>query len=159
MENDKTERNKTVGQIASDLATGILDEPEHTVSERIDLSKNDYWNTLVQKCEEGKKTYDKDFFIELCVKREKLMWNIQPRWLGRPRQTCPTPMFDQSVFRYIKKDDILEYLWTVPDMHSCSWLIVNALNVPEEQKELLKFAFDFKDGTLYKMMKKLNKEE
>lgn len=151
--------NKTLGQIAIKLQEKAHEEADHTVAERIAQTSDDYWNIVLNAYQEGRKKFTGDFYIEMCMKYSKLFWNVNPQWLPMLRYTCPTPMFEQSVFRYNKEDDALEYLWTVPDIHSCSWLIANALNVPDDQKELLSFVVDFKEGNLYRLMKKLNKED
>lgn len=153
------ESKQTLGKIALNAQTNAVNDDVHTVSERIAQTSSDYWNIVQTTLEEGKKKFPGDFYIELCMKHEKMFWNVNPRWIPMLRVTCPTPMFEQSVYRYDKTDDALEYLWTIPDIHSCSFLIVNALSLPEDHKELLSFVFDFKEGNLYKLMKKLNKED
>jgi hypothetical protein len=75
------------------------------------------------------------------------------------RSTCPTPDYDQSVFKYNRADDAIEYIWTVPSKDTCFHLKENYLEVSAKERELLNFVFEFFDGTLYTKSKKLNNEE
>lgn len=149
-------KRDTIGKIATDLQTNIIQESAHTISERIQAASPNYKAILHNAYLEGLKNKPNDFYIELCVKVEKLLWNVDPRWIPHVRDTCPTPCFNQSVYRYNKKDDCLEYMWTIPDIHSCVWMLQNALNLPDEQRELLNYVLDFKDGKLKQICLDLN---
>lgn len=152
------ERSQTVGKIVYDLQKNYTDEVPHTVAERIEQGKHTYQEILENAFYAGKTRFDSDFYIELCVKSEKILWNVNPRWLPALRYSCPTPMFNQSVFRYSKKDDYLEYLWTLPDIDACRYLTQNALMVDSNERELLNFVIEFNSGNLFKLMQKLNNE-
>lgn len=75
-----------------------------------------------------------------------------------PRLSCPTPQYDQVVYKYYSKDDRIEMLWVLPDKETYHMLIENALLVPTEQKELLKYVLDDSSGGLLLKCKKLNGE-
>lgn len=151
-------REKTLGKIATDLQANAHKDADHSVQERIAQSNDSRIKILNDAYEAGKKKYSGDFYIEMCLKHEKLFWNVDPRWIPHVRQSCPTPMFEQTVYRYNRKDDILEYLWVMPDIRSASWLLENALLIPSEQKELLDFVIAFNEGKLLQLCKKLNNE-
>lgn len=148
----------SLGTIALEGQKNLSHEAEHTVAERTHAATDARLAILQKAFDEGKKKFDGDFYIEMCLKHEKLFYNIEPRWIPHVRRSCPTPMFEQTVYRYNRAEDILEYLWVMPDIHSSSWLLENALNIPEEHKELLSFVIDFKEGALYKMCLQLNGE-
>ena len=76
-----------------------------------------------------------------------------------PRKSCPTPAYDQTVYRWnsIKKD--IEYIWTVPDKETCLTLYQNKDIVVPSEQALLKMIIKFYDGSLYRLMKKFNKEK
>lgn len=155
---DKVEKKETLGQVVNKLLEKQDNYPM-TVTEIIEESKVQYWQEAEKQLAVGKKRFNKSFYIEMCQKYEKLFGGIvKPRWLGITRESCPTPMFEQSCFFYNKVDDYLEYMWTIPDMHTCCYLVENSLSIPQEQHELLQYALDFKDGTLLKLCKKLNGE-
>jgi hypothetical protein len=71
---------------------------------------------------------------------------------------CPTPTYDQTVFRYNASQGHLEYLWTVPDRETALVYKANKNQIVPAERPLLKFVLDFFDGTLLKQAKKFNKE-
>jgi len=148
----------SLGQIALEGQKNLEHEAEHTVAERTELATDDRIAILEKAYQEGKKRYPGDFYIEMCCKHEKMFYNVQPRWIPHVRQSCPTPMFEQTVYRYNRQDDYLEYLWVIPDIRSCCFILENALILPNEQKELLNFVVDFTEGNLKKLCLKLNGE-
>ena len=75
------------------------------------------------------------------------------------RQTCPTPNYDQAVYRYNRKKEQIEYIWSIPDRETCHHLRINAMHVVPRERELLSFVLKFADGTLFKLCKKLNGEK
>ena len=75
------------------------------------------------------------------------------------RFSCPTPEWDQAVYKYDTKSDSLDFLWVVPAKDICKNLKDNALNIDPSEKELLNFVLSFEDGTLLQLSKKLNNEQ
>ena len=74
------------------------------------------------------------------------------------RRSCPTPDYDQAVYRYRKDGDELEFLWVVPSADSVNLMKNNVESVPTEQYALLGFVLKFVDGTLLDFAKQQNKE-
>ena len=147
------EQRETVGKIASDL---LLKTPE--TSDVIELERSmqeDYIKNLIDTCNNGIKKYSKDFFVVVITKNEKLMPNVFRNYYF-DRSTCPTPDYDQSVYKYDYSRQELEYIWTIPSKDACHHLKDNALQVQE--KRLLDFVLAFADGSLYKLAKKFNGE-
>lgn len=117
------------------------------------------FNENLELCaQRGKKERKGDFFIVVLRKRETVVDTIV-RSLFIHRKTCPTPNYDQIVYQYIAKDDRLKEIWVIPDRESCHILKQNALQVDKSERDLLKFVLDFDDGTLFKIMSKLNGEK
>jgi len=75
------------------------------------------------------------------------------------RRSCPTPNYDQSVYRYDRKNSQIQYLWTVPSRDACHYLKDNALEVVPAEHELLNYVLKFDAGILLRLCKKFNKEE
>lgn len=120
--------------------------------------KKQYIPNLIECVEINKKKFPGDFFIEVIIKNEPLMWNVfKDQFMAK--KDCPTPNYDQDVYRYNSKDESIEYIWSVPCRDACYHLKDNALIVAPEERQLLKMVLDFADGTLYKLCKKLNNEE
>jgi hypothetical protein len=148
----------TVGKLIYDAAQRPQYEAE--VGEIINDELNRYIVVLTEKVVQGKKKFEgKNFYIEICLKRERLMPSILPRIYGHARQTCPTPNNDQDVWFYIPSQEQLQYVWSIPCPSGCIDLKSRALNIRPEERQLLKFVYDYEDGTLFRLMKKLNNEE
>jgi hypothetical protein len=144
---------ETVGKISSDL---IIKTPES--QSPIELEKamqENYLKELIQAVQSHKSSFPADFFIIVITKNEKLMPNVfRNYFMGRI--SCPTPDYDQTVFRYNSKLEQIEYIWTIPSRDACIHLREHALEVVESERPLLKFVLDFADGTLMKLANKLN---
>jgi hypothetical protein len=95
--------------------------------------------------------------VNIIFKKEPLMENVF-RCFFVHRKTCPTPDYDQIVYRYNKVKDMVDFLWVIPNKQACIHLKNNALEVVEEERDLLKFVLDFADGTLFKQALELNHE-
>lgn len=149
-------KRKTVGAISAELSQK---EPE--TNSPIELEREmqqEYMNNLVQAVKDHKSKWICDFYIVVITKNEKLMPNVFRNYFTA-RLSCPTPDYDQSVFKYNHKDEELEYIWTIPSRDACHHLKENALKVAPEERELLRNVIDFADGTLFLLSKKLNGED
>jgi hypothetical protein len=153
--NNKEDR-ETVGKIATDL---MQKTPEDVPV--VDLGKDmlqDYMENLWLCVDRGKKGLGTDFFVVVLQKKERLLQNVvRNQFLYR--LSCPTPTYNQSVFRYLFEDDQLEYFWSLPDKESCFMLRNNALMVSPEEHQMLQFVLEFFDGTLDNLAQTSNGEE
>lgn len=120
-------------------------------------SKRSFEEEIMVCLERGKEAFNKDFFIVVLFKKERILKNVV-RNLFFPRQSCPTPEFDQVVYHYHKERDELEFLWVVPDKDFINSLPVLADVLVEEQDELVKFAYKFRNKDLDRLSAKLNNE-
>jgi hypothetical protein len=149
-------RRETVGKISTDLLWGAQ-ELDHSAEEQM-REMLELWETNLLECiERGKKEFPHDFYIVVDTKKEPKMQNVL-RNVFIPRSTCPTPTYDNSVYKYHRSDENLEFLWVLPSKSTCSMMKDRALEIPEDQKELLQFVLDDADGTLLRRCKTLNKE-
>jgi hypothetical protein len=152
MENNKI----TVGKASYELAT-----KEHTPENVIDYGREmrkDYEYNVYLAAQRGKEQFDGDFFIVVLRKRERLMENVF-RGYFFPRKSCPTPTYDQIVYKYHRKEETIEFIWVVPDMETCTVFTAEQHRIAPEEMGLLKFVLDFNDGTLDKLAKVFNNEE
>lgn len=99
-----------------------------------------------------------DFFLEILNKREKALTQSLSAGKFKPRRSCPTPSCDQTVYFYNSTDKNVEYMWTIPDKETCSYLLANKAFVDPEEWQLLDLVLKFNDGTLLDLCKKLNGE-
>ena len=149
------EKRETVGKIASEL---MQKEPESRDPIEIErVLQKDLWSIICDTVADGKKLYPGQFFVQVITKNEPLMPNVFRNQVMH-LHACPTPNYDQSVFRYDPQKDAIEYIWTIPCRETCFHLKMHALEVVPEERDLLNFVLDFADGTLYRLARKLNNE-
>ena len=125
------------------------------VTEQMREQLTDYDKNMVEAIERGKKDFLNDFYIVVITKRERLMPNVFRNYFF-PRQSCPTPDYDQALFSYKRASDSPELIWVIPSKPTCIYMLAHALEVQE--KELLHFVIDFKNGTLMQKALILNNE-
>lgn len=151
-------REKTLGQIYNEVAGKEKDTRDpNEISRQVMADK---FNDLLDVVEAGRKFYEGDFFIKMIFKKERKFGpTLLPRIFIEHCRDCPTPDYDQNIFRYNKHDDTLEHIWTIPDRETCFTYIENKEIVVKEEQQLLQYILDFADGTLYKKAKQFNREE
>jgi len=152
-------KRQTVGKLSTDLLASSH-EYNHSASEQAAEQLKDFEKNMNICIDRSKKEFDGDFYIVVTTKKERLMQNvIRNYFLGR--KSCPTPEYDQAVYRYNRRvGDVpfIEFLWVVPAKDICSYMITDALKLPPEQRDLLGYVMDFTDGSLLRLAKKLNGE-
>jgi hypothetical protein len=149
-------KKKTVGKVATELQqkeTGSINVVDQQRS-----MQEDYMSELLKAVDAGYKIYPNDFFIHVETKSEKLLSNVVRNYFIH-RFTCPTPNYDQTVFKYDRSKGQIEYIWTIPDRETAHHLLNNSNDVVQEEKELLFFVMKFANGDLYRLCKKLNNEK
>jgi hypothetical protein len=146
----------TVGKAAVELMAKSPETRSPIELER-EMQK-EYIDNLIECVNNSKKTYLGDFFITVLTKNEKLLPNVFRNYFYA-RSTCPSPNYDQTVFKYNSVDESIEYLWTLPNRETAHYLRKNALQVHPEERQLLDFILQFSDGTLFRLAKKLSGEE
>lgn len=150
-------KRDTVGKISNDLIVKQIDD-QHSAHEQMQEQTKGYMPNLMERLEIGKNRWPGNFFIDVQTVGNRLLTNVL-RNKFMDKKDCPTPAWDQSVYHYIRKDDALDHIWTVPDKYTCIRLYNNRLDVHPEEYELLKCVIEFYDGTLFRLMKELNNEE
>ncbi len=115
-------------------------------------------NNIELAVEQGLKDYMVgDFYVVVSTKKERLLPNVLRNYFFT-RFSCPSPEYDQTVYRYHRADDALEFLWVVPSKDACQHFYNNPLQTSEDERELLEYVLSFLDGTLLNRAKKLNGE-
>lgn len=146
----------TVGKLATDLLKSAH-QNDHTAHDQMREMLTDYEKNMHEAIVEGCKRYDGDFFIVVLVKKERLFQNVMRNYY-LPRKTCPTPQHDQVVYHYHRTVNDIEFLWVVPSPEACVTLYNEMALIHPEERQLLQFVLDFKDGTLLRTAMKLNGE-
>lgn len=163
---------RTVGSIASDLQLKTPDSRDPIEIQR--ATEHEYLANLEWCIKHALKKVDcydikghgecskrdalhGDFFVTSLIKKEKLLVNVIRNYFI-PTQDCPTPTYDQTLYRYNHKKDQLEFIWVVPDKDTCETFQENKDIIVPAERQLLQFVLDFYDGTLLRKCKKFNKE-
>jgi hypothetical protein len=118
----------------------------------------DYLENLWKCIKQAQDLIEGDFYVTVLGRRERLTPHII-RNLFMPRKSCPTPNTDQTVYRYNRKDDAIEFLWTIPSLEVCLMLKNDASMVVSEERSMLDFVQQFYDGSLSRMAARLNNEK
>lgn len=146
-----------------------LKEFAHKVetAERLDLQQlmeqmvSTYPDELYKCVERGKELFKanphRDFYVSSAIKREPLTPKIFKQQFFSSLE-CPRPYLNFTVFKYHRKTDELELLWTLPDRETLNHYYNNRHVASPEDWTLLKYCIEYKDGTLYKKMQALNGE-
>lgn len=150
-------KRKTIGQIAQEKQQEKI--PEKKLWPYVEEAAKDFMANLLECVERGKKLFEnRDFFISNAGKNEQILWNVmRSYWI--PLQACPTPNFDQVVFRYRWQSEQLEEVWCIPTKDACEYLIRNKNYVIPAEQDVLAYTIAFVDGSLEKMAKFLNEEK
>lgn len=150
------EIKQTVGAVSLDLMQ--KEAPSRDPIEIQREMQKDYLKELIMCVETHKTKIDGDFFISVITKNERLMPNVFRNYFFATK-SCPTPTYDQSIFRWNHRSEDIEYVWTVPSKDTCIHFRENVMMVVPEERQLLQFVLDFYDDTLLKIAKKFNNEE
>lgn len=179
LEGDRVKKD-TVGKVARDLQMKIPDTLDPVEIQR--AAQKDYIDNLIWTIQHMQKKVDcshlvkkdapgtshhqecatrepwmGDHYVVITCKKEKLLDNVL-RNLFHGQTSCPTPTYDQSVYKYHAAEEKLEYLWTVPDIDTCELFIRNRGQVLAEEQQLLNMVLDFENGVLLAKCKRLNGE-
>lgn len=149
------ERKITVGQAVSDLM-----KQDHGAINAIDYEREmhkEYEENVYEAAQRGLKQFDGDFFIVVLRKRERALSPVYRNYFF-PRQSCPTPTYDQTVYKYHRKDSMIEFIWVIPDLETATVFAGHALEIAPDERGLLNFVLDFNDGTLDRLARTLNNE-
>jgi len=152
----KKKKKKTLGEVSLEL---LRKEEKFIPHEQAEWQLEKYENEINIAINKGLKKFpNKDFYITVLTFKDRLLKNVIRNYFIT-RESCPTPTYDQTVYKYHYKDKKIEFLWCIPARDICLLLMDNALYLDPYEKALLKFVLDFKNGTLLKLAKKLNNEE
>jgi hypothetical protein len=153
-------KDTTAGQLYMEGQKAERPETDQDLLDTQKPAERTYLDELYSNIEKGKELYPQEpyFFIEVFTRQDKIMLRTLVSTFVA-RITCPTPAFNQTVYRYIKSEDVLEYVWTVPSNERCLYYLKNPISANEGERALIGFVHDLKDGTLEKIARELNHEE
>ena len=162
----------TVGKIASDLLRQSPSENDPREIQR--ATEQEYLDNLIWCVDHARKkldcstiknhdgcknrsSLDGSFFIAALVKKERLLENVLRNYFI-PTISCPTPHYDQTVYRYNHEKGGIEHIWTVPDQETCEIFIENRNIIVKAEQSLLRNVLAYSNGSLFGLCKKYNNE-
>jgi len=147
---------ETVGKISWDLLAkaDILD---HSADEQMREQLDTFEEEMYKAIDRGKQTFPDGFYIVVETKKEPKMKNVIRNYFII-RQSCPTPQYDNAVYRYHSISEQLEFLWVLPSRQVYNMMKENALDIQKEERQLLQFVLEDADGTLLRKCRQLNGE-
>ncbi len=152
-------KRENTGKVIYDHLVKNWDKTDgSTPNEQAEARMKNYRRDLVKCVEDHKKIFTEDVWVDVQKKTEKIGMGKTHRLYFFGKQVCPSPTNDQDVFRYNRKEDRIEYIWSVPDEAHCQKMMYDPLGVPPEKKELLGYVIDFKEGRLLQRAKEFNGE-
>ena len=101
--------------------------------------------------------HNKNFYIVILWSVERLTQS--PQWRIFARLSCPTPVYKQSVWKYHRSSNSLEFLWTIPDAILYHYILRTPSEMNKENKELYSFVQAMESGDLLEWIKKENGEK
>lgn len=149
-------KRPTIGSLALSLMSKV---PE-TLNpiEQMQENLTDYDKNLFECLEIHKKIYPEDFYIVVITKQERIAHNIMRNYFFA-RLSCPTPDYDQILYKYTLKNNHIDFLWVIPSRDACFHLLQHRAEVSPSEYGLLEFVLKFNDGTLFEVAKTLNNED
>lgn len=150
------QKKETLGKIATTLSQKSPDNT-HSAHDQMLEQLSEYDTNIYECVDRYKKEFKGNFYIVVLTKKERLLQNVIRNYFFA-RLSCPTPDYDQAVYRYNKADGTIDFLWVLPAKDVCEFIKINALVIDPEETLLRDFVVDFYDGNLLKICKKLNAE-
>lgn len=147
---------ETVGKLSSDLIVKSSDN-KHSAHDQMEEQLKDYEKNVDDAIRQGVKLFDGDFYVVVLTKKERLMENVIRNYFF-PRSTCPTPEWDQAVYRYLRGSGTVQFLWVVPSKDTCEYMQRNALSIDKSERQLLDYVLSFYDNSLLRFAKRMNGE-
>ena len=147
---------QTVGSAAVELQKNASNDT-HSVIDQTEKQISEYYANLVQCVNENKSKFEGDFYLVVITKKERLLENVMRNYFFA-RVSCPTPDYDQAVYKYDHKGEQVTFIWVIPDKETCLMMINNTALIAPEEQQLLQFVIDYSNGELFRLAKKLNGE-
>lgn len=147
----------TVGTILNEAKKKPVEKINAIELQRHLNPDEDYIRNLEICVKNNQHAFQGDFYVHVETKKDRILEKAIRNYF-QAKKDCPTPSYDQSIFRYNSQTQQLEWIWTIPSKDTCELLYFNAAFVVPEEKQLLSLVMKFYDGSLYRLMKKLNNE-
>lgn len=149
-------KKKTVGQWSKELLEKSDDK--HTIEDQMREQLSDYDKELYLCFDNNKNKYKGIFYLVVLTRADKLLKNVL-RHQYFTRISCPTPQYDQTVYQCHKDWTEPKFIWTLPNKEYAAYMLKYKEYIHPEEYRLLQYVSDHADGTLLKVVKRLNNEK
>ncbi len=152
---------KTYGQQLIDHRSKNLEMDDDIIEYRRQM-EGEVLNNIshtVSQCKYSPLYQNKDFYIVVLFKVERI--GVVPKTLVFARRSCPTPTYQQAVYKYHTLGDGLELLWSIPSKILYFHILRNAhvLLQDKECADITKFVLLMESEELLNWVKKENGEK
>lgn len=144
-----TELRDTTGPTIGEQAIAMNPQRKyntHSIYEQVQANLHDFDEQVNICVANGKKHFNGDFYIEVLIKKERLIEDAVMN-IFAARRTCPDPFHDQIVYKYIKNGDEIQFLWCIPDRTVCDYYKNILFVVPEDEQDIYEHIVKYYDGT------------
>lgn len=97
------------------------------------------------------------FYVCVTTKREYLAKNTLRNYF-ESKYDCPTPQYEQVVYRIKENSHDWQMMWVIPNKEACEYLLFNRHRIPPEEHWLLNCVIAFSRGKLDQVAQKENGE-
>lgn len=150
----------TYGKVISDrLGKYELEDDVIEYRQQMEVDVINNIHGVIDSAKQSAIYQNKDFYVVLLMKVERI--GQSPRTYVFARRSCPTPTYNQSVWKYHHQVGTLEFLYNIPDKILYYHIINNSqkyLNDPE-CRDLARFVVLMESGELLEWVKKENGEK
>jgi len=156
MEEEK--KRKTVGEINAELLIKAVDD-QHCAVDQADEQLKNYEQKFLECLEDAKSKYgsNEDFYIVSIFQHDKLLTRVMKNPFVA-RRSCPTPHYDEAVYKYTASEDRIQFLWVLPDIKVANYLVNNYLTLRDDERQLADFVLKHLNNELLYTAMKLNNE-
>jgi hypothetical protein len=150
---------KTAGQIIQEVSSSNTLDDAHQEYRKVMFRD---FEEKIHECAINAKDQDlyknKDFYVVVLFKVDRLLHNsVTPYFFAR--RSCPTPVYNQIVFKYHTNSGQLQYLWNIPNEQLYHYILANRVEASVDNRQLLQFCLALEDGSLLNFVKKENGEK
>jgi len=117
-----------------------------------------YESTVLKTIENGKREfYNKDFYVDVVWREQAEAEDVE--FVMVAWEACPTPHYNQTVYKYHHLADELELMWTLPNELECLDMYHNRNSIEQSEWPLMKYVMSFYDKSLFMFVNEKEKED
>lgn len=105
---------------------------------------SNYMKKLLEAVDEGKKTFDGDFFVHVLTKIDRITRAVTTYF--HPRVTYPIPNSDQTLYKFYRDREDLVLLWVLPTKDTIDFLVRKNYKTNGREQEFAKFVYNYMSG-------------